>query len=175
MAENGANVRIRRLRKRPFSNLALLNGEAGNDGFGGGPNQSIVLAETYEPLTGGRELFRQAERASGAPLARALRQAGSPPVTYDRCYSPGTDFLLGRRSAVVSRTGAELTSNYVLRYGEVLKRRGEWTLVDTLPVSRDDAAAARVIVVARGGTRQPPAGTRIFEDRRFAAWLRPIH
>jgi len=126
-------------------------------------------------VTGGRELFRQAERASGAPLARALRQAGSPPVTYDRCYSPGTDFLLGRRSAVVSRTGAELTSNYVLRYGEVLKRRGEWTLVDTLPVSRDDAAAARVIVVARGGTRQPPAGTRIFEDRRFAAWLRPIH
>jgi len=58
--------------------------------------------------------------ASGAPLARAVEAAGGGRLRYERCYSPGTDYLLGRGSTLVSERGEETTSNYQLRYRETL-------------------------------------------------------
>jgi 4-amino-4-deoxy-L-arabinose transferase-like glycosyltransferase len=120
-------------------------------------------------LIGSGRLREQADASSGAPLARALRAAGAGAVRYEDCYSPGTDFLLGRRSVVVSATGEPLTSNYVVRYRNTLRQRGLWTLVDSPSV----APPADAIVRA---TRRPgpaPEGFReVFRDARFIAWRR---
>jgi len=75
---------------------------------------------------------------------------------------------------VVSATGAELTSNYVLRYRDTLRRRGEWTLVDSVAA----APAAGVIVRPHAGwpaANDRVPGPRIFDSPRFTAWLRPTH
>ena len=116
------------------------------------------------------ELQREASASSGEGLAHALRSAGATTVRYEDCYSPGTDFLLGRRSTVVSATGHPLTSNYAVRYRESLRQRGLWTLIDT--PSAAPSAQAIVRESAHAGT--PPAGAReVFRDKRFIAWLLP--
>jgi hypothetical protein len=111
-------------------------------------------------------------------------------VIYKECYSPGTDFLLGRDSRLVSKDGRETTSNYIERYRETLKRRGQWRAADSLP---PDTAA--IVVgeppprpgevplkshVLPGGKvvyevpkrilRTPWPYWRIYSDRRFTAW-----
>ncbi|MCE9627376.1 MAG: glycosyltransferase family 39 protein [Candidatus Eisenbacteria bacterium] len=111
-----------------------------------------------------------AAHTSGEGLARAVQAAGAPALRYEDCYSPGTDFLLGRRSPVVSALGHPLTSNYAVRYRESLRERGLWTLLD----SPADAPPARIIVREPSHAGVPPAGAReIFRDARFIAWLLP--
>ena len=70
--------------------------------------------------------FSSLKLESGAPLADAIRQSGAGPVLYERCYSPGTDFLLGRASQLISERGEETTSNYIVRYRSTLMARGLW-------------------------------------------------
>src|SRR5262249_57340164 len=104
--------------------------------------------------------------------AHALRAAGATAVRYEACYSPGTDFLLQRRSVVVSATGDPLTSNYAVRYRNVLRRRGLWPLVDSAALA--PPADAIVRATARAGVA--PAGFReLYRDARFTAWYRPTH
>jgi 4-amino-4-deoxy-L-arabinose transferase-like glycosyltransferase len=120
-------------------------------------------------LIGSGPLRDRATAASGAPLARALRAAAVATVRYEDCYSPGTDFLLGRRSVVVSATGEPLTSNYAVRYRDALRQRGLWTLVDSSSV----APPADAIVRATGRPGAAPEGFReVFRDARFIAWRR---
>lgn len=119
---------------------------------------------------GGMPLGEFASESSGARLARALRALpGSPSIVYESCYSPGTDFLLGRNGLVVSALGHEITSNYVVRYRTSLRERGLWTLADSLP-----RAGADVIVrERRSGEAPAPAGYEAcFRDDRFVAWRR---
>lgn len=132
---------------------------------------AAVLAFTPLVLVGGvGPLTRLAGRTSGEGLARAIRAAGSPPVRYEDCYSPGTDFRLGRTSPVVSALGHPLTSNYAVRYRESLRARGLWTLVDPSA----PAPAARIVVREPSRETVPPPGARpIFRDDRFIAWLLP--
>jgi 4-amino-4-deoxy-L-arabinose transferase-like glycosyltransferase len=112
-------------------------------------------------------LKREAQASSGAALARALEAANARSVRYEDCYSPGTDYLLARPSTVVSATGHPLTSNYAVRYRDSLRRRGLWTLVDSLTLA--PAADAIVREVRHAGVA--PAGHReIFRDTRFIAW-----
>ena len=120
-------------------------------------------------LLGAAQLRDQANATSGAPLARALRTAGATTTRYEDCYSPGTDFLLGQRSVVVSTTGEPLTSNYALRYRDALRQRGLWTLVDSSAV----APPADAIVRATAHAGAAPEGFReVFRDPRFTAWRR---
>jgi hypothetical protein len=135
------------------------------------PRWAFVAMLLFTPLVlggGYGALEREAAASSGEGLARALQAAGATTVRYEDCYSPGTDYLLGVRSTVVSATGHPLTSNYAVRYRDSLRQRGLWTLVDTpsaAPVTR-----AIVRETAHAGT--PPAGAReLFRDHRFTAWL----
>ena len=121
----------------------------------------LVIALAWAPLQ------REARARSGAPLARALAANRVASVRYEDCYSPGTDFLLGRSSTVVSESGHPLTSNYAVRYRDALRRRGEWTLVDSPAL----APPADAIVRERSHAGAPPAGSHeIFRDSRFIAW-----
>jgi hypothetical protein len=106
----------------------------------------LVLVAGYGPIR------QQAARTSGVGLAQAIRAAGSPPYRFEDCYSPGTDYLLGRRSPVVSASGHPLTSNYVVRYRDVLRARGLWTLVD----SSAAAPPARIVVRETRRAGDPP-------------------
>lgn len=139
------------------------------------PMWAFAAMLAFTPLTltlGFSPLHREAVRVSGAPLARVLREAGASSVRYEDCYSPGTDYLLGTRSTVVSATGVPLTSNYAVRYRDILRQRGSWTLVDSAAVA--PPADAIVRETARAGTA--PEGYReIFRDTRFTAWHRPTH
>lgn len=132
---------------------------------------AAMLAFTPLVLIGGWGALRTTAAAtSGEGLARAVRAAGSPALRYEDCYSPGTDFLLGRRSPVVSALGHPLTSNYAVRYRESLRQRGLWTLVDS-PAA---APPARIVVRESSRPGVPPPGAReIFRDARFIAWLLP--
>ncbi|MEY4374780.1 MAG: hypothetical protein RL760_947 [Candidatus Eisenbacteria bacterium] len=132
---------------------------------------AAVLAFTPLVLVGGVvPLSRLAGRTSGEGLARAIREAGSPAVRYEDCYSPGTDFRLGRTSPVVSALGHPLTSNYAVRYRDSLRARGLWTLVD----SSAAAPPARIVVREPSRAGDPPPGARLlFRDGRFIAWLLP--
>jgi len=110
---------------------------------------------------------RYMQQHSGAALAAAIEASGGGAVRYEDCYSPGTDFLRGRTSAVVSADGSPLTSNYIVRYRELLTQRGQWRLHAT-PAA---APPADVIVRAAKNPTPPPAGGRlIFSDARFHAW-----
>jgi hypothetical protein len=120
-------------------------------------------------VLGAGRLREQAAAASGAPLAHALRAAAVNTVRYEDCYSPGTDFLLGRRSVVVSATGEPLTSNYAVRYRDALRQRGLWTLVDSPSVA--PPADAIVRAARRPGTA-PDGFREVFRDARFIAWRR---
>ena len=126
----------------------------------------------FTPLliaVGHGRLRDEAEASSGQGLANAISASGAGTIRYEDCYSPGTDFLLGRPSTVVSARGTPLTSNYAIRYRDALKSRGLWTLVD----DASDASVAEVIVRERRREGVAPAGHReIFRDKRFVAWRR---
>lgn len=116
-------------------------------------------------LVGGAPwLARWAAGQSGAALAGEITRRGGGTVVYEDCYSPGTDYLLGRTSGVVSRSGDVLTSNYVLRYRETLKARGQWRLDDSL------AAAPPADVIVRPARRVADAAPG-WSDARFAAFF----
>ncbi|HEV7433224.1 MAG TPA: hypothetical protein VGN77_09275, partial [Steroidobacteraceae bacterium] len=104
---------------------------------------------------------------SGAALAGAIRASGGGSVLYEGCYAPGADFLLNRSSAVASDNGAPLTSNYILRYRDLLQKRGQWRLFAT---SADAPAADVVVRWTRRTDGAPAGGTRFFQDPRFTAW-----
>ena len=118
---------------------------------------------------GSGRLLDLAHASSGQRLAHAISASGARSIRYEDCYSPGTDFLLGTPSTVVSARGTPLTSNYAIRYRESLQARGLWTLVD----DASSAPGADVIVRERRREGVAPAGHReIFRDRRFVAWRR---
>jgi 4-amino-4-deoxy-L-arabinose transferase-like glycosyltransferase len=105
---------------------------------------------------------------SGAALARAIASRGPGGVRYERCYSPGTDYLLGRRSSLVSPRGAETTSNYQLRYRDSLIARGQWTALEAPPPGDP---AVFVVRPRREASAPPPeGGTEFFRDGRFVAY-----
>lgn len=138
------------------------------------PSLTFATGLAFLPLTlliGGPALVRSAANESGAPLARAIEMvAPGASVRYEFCYSPGTDFLLGRVSELVSLTGGETTSNYQLRYRELLRALGQWRALDVAP----EVTAPMVIVrPARGGSAAAPAGIEFFRDRRFVAYRVP--
>jgi hypothetical protein len=123
----------------------------------------VVLVAAHAPLAA------RAAADSGAPLARALAAAGAVTVRYEGCYSSGTDFLRGRTGTVVSADGVPLTSNYVIRYRDTLRRRGQWTLLDP----GDAAPAADAIVRDTRHAGVPPPGcVQVFRSPRFTAWRR---
>ena len=130
----------------------------------------LLISLLFAPamlVVGSPWLHAYARQHSGAALASAIRDSGGGAVLYEDCYAPGADFLLDRNSAVVSATGAPLTSNYVLRYRYLLQQRGQWRLYATAA----DAPAADVVVRSTRHTGEPPAGgTKIFADARFTAW-----
>jgi hypothetical protein len=128
----------------------------------------LVLTPLLIAFGSGR-LRELAHDSSGERLANAISRSGARSIRYEDCYSPGTDFLLGTPSTVVSARGTPLTSNYAIRYRESLKARGLWTLVD----SAGQAPVAEVIVRERRREGAAPAGHReIFRDKRFVAWRR---
>jgi 4-amino-4-deoxy-L-arabinose transferase-like glycosyltransferase len=119
-------------------------------------------------ILGSGSLRAYALGQSGTPLARAIIAAGGGAVRYEDCYSPGTDFILGRGSAVVSATGVVTTSTYQQRYREILEARGQWTPLPAAP--RPDSAD--VIVRSASAPDAPGAATAIFRDSRFVATRR---
>ena len=130
----------------------------------------LLVALVFTPLLlvgGAPWLNDYVQRHSGAALAGAIRASGGGAVRYEDCYSPGTDFLLDRGSSLVSATSAPLTSNYILRYRDTLRLRGQWPLYATAA----DAPAAAIIVRATKNAAVPPEGGQlIFRDARFTAW-----
>jgi uncharacterized membrane protein len=131
---------------------------------------ALLLSLLFAPamlVVGSPWLRAYARQHSGAALASAIRESGGGRIMYEGCYAPGTDFLLDRNSAVVAATGSQLTSNYVLRYRDLLQQRGQWRLYATAA----DAPAADIVVRSAHRTDEPPPGaTIIFEDARFTAW-----
>ena len=121
----------------------------------------VVLFAAAGPLLG------YAASASGAPLARAI-EAAAPTATvrYESCYSPGTDFLLGRTGTIVSIDGHELTSEYQMRYRGTLVRRGQWTPLSATPVGGADV----VVRPATPDTTTPAESIEFHRDRRFVAF-----
>lgn len=121
-------------------------------------------------LAGGPALIGFARRESGQPLAEAIRaRAEAGAIRYERCYSPGTDYLLGRDSDVVSELGHEIRSTYQIRYRETLAARGLWTPLSSAP----EGGHPPFLVRRSKGEPMWPAGYReFFRDRRFAAAAR---
>jgi len=115
-------------------------------------------------------IVRYAAGQSGEPLAAAIERAGATTVLYDNCYSPGSDFRLGRVSEVVSKGGHVLTSNYVVRYRDSLEARGQWRLYHS-----EQAAPPTDVVVLPARRRAEGVrrwGEPFFSDTRFAAFRR---
>lgn len=135
-----------------------------------------ILMTPMALLLGRAALLDYARSQSGEPLARAIASAGDGPVRYEACYSPGSDYLLGRRSTLVSADGSETTSNYQLRYRHSLIARGIWTPIasavdDSAPVAAGEPVTVRVRPANVAG---PPASAWnvCFRDRRFVAYRR---
>jgi hypothetical protein len=130
----------------------------------------MLLALLITPLTltvGSPWLNDYVQVHSGAGLAGAIRASGGGSVLYEGCYAPGADFLLDRSSAVASDNGAPLTSNYILRYGDLLRQRGQWGLFATAA----DAPVVDIVVRSSRRVDAPPrGGKKFFEDPRFTAW-----
>jgi 4-amino-4-deoxy-L-arabinose transferase-like glycosyltransferase len=130
----------------------------------------LLLSLLITPLilvAGSPWLTRYAQSHSGDALASAIRARGGGSVLYEGCYAPGTDFLLNRGSAIASDNGAPLTSNYILRYRDLLRHRGQWRLYATAA----DAPAVDIVVRSTRRTGAPPAGgSKFFEDPRYTAW-----
>jgi hypothetical protein len=131
-----------------------------------------IAAFSFMPILlvlGGPVLKGYASSQSGEPLARAIASHDlQGRVRFEHCYSPGTDFVLGRRSQLVSREGFETTSNYQARYRASLERRGEWTPLET--VSPLDSTMA---VVRSSREAETPAhpGQELYRDGRFTAYV----
>jgi hypothetical protein len=123
----------------------------------------LLLATVATPT-----LLRHAREHSGAALAAAIRDRDpAAAIRYERCYSPGTDYLLGRRSAIVSEAGHEVRSSYQIRYRETLIARGLWTLL----AAADTSHVADVVVRRARDPEPAPAGTtEFFRDARFVAF-----
>ena len=135
---------------------------------------AFVAMLVFTPLVlvvGRPALLDYARSQSGAGLAEAVVAAGGGPVRFEACYSPGTDYLLGRRGALVDVSGAETTSNYQLRYRDALIARGLW-----IPIAAADIAAVdtATVVVRSAKLDDPvPDGWReIHRDIRFVAYRR---
>lgn len=148
----------------------------------GRPERAFIGILLFTPVVlfaAGEPLLRYAASQSGEPLARAIT-ATAPGgfVRYEWCYSPGTDFRLGRRSALVSRRGDETTSTYQARYRATLVERGQWTPLAAAPDS--DRVDVIVQPASRGapggagpaGAVPPPGYMEFFRDGRFAAFVR---
>ncbi|MCC6349846.1 MAG: glycosyltransferase family 39 protein [Candidatus Eisenbacteria bacterium] len=133
----------------------------------------LLAGLLFAPLlltAGSPWLVRYARQESGEPMAEAIARTGAGTVLYDNCYSPGSDFRLGRVSEVVSEGGHVLTSNYVVRYRDSLEARGQWRFHSSL-----EAAPATDVVVLPARARdagQQRWGEPLFENRRFAAFRR---
>lgn len=152
--------------------LAWWSAECWRERAGGLP-RPLLAGLLLGPLlltAGSPWIVRYATSQSGEPLAEAIERIGARTVLYDNCYSPGSDFRLGRLSGVVSGGGHELTSNYVVRYRDRLEARGLWR-----PFASEAAAPAADVVVlparrlAEGERRW---GTPFFSNSRFAAFRR---
>ncbi len=112
-------------------------------------------------------LHAAAERESSEPLARAIAASGAASVRYERCYSPGADYLLDRRGALVAAKADQTTSVYQSRYREVLRARGHWTPVEVAP----PPAPGEVLVRPVPDDRElPPGAEAIHRGRRFTAY-----
>jgi 4-amino-4-deoxy-L-arabinose transferase-like glycosyltransferase len=139
----------------------------------GRPERAFIGILLFTPVVlfaAGEPLLRHAASQSGEPLAGAIA-ATSPGgfVRYESCYSPGTDFRLGRRSALVSALGYETTSTYQVRYRAALVARGQWTPLAAAPDSdRVDVVVRRT----RPEAVAPPGTMEFFRDGRFVAYVR---
>jgi 4-amino-4-deoxy-L-arabinose transferase-like glycosyltransferase len=121
-------------------------------------------------LAGMPSLVGYAREHSGAALARAIHEVSpDAAVRYERCYSPGTQYLLGRPSEVVSESGRELRSSYQIRYRDTLVARGQWVL---LASPRPGSAPDVVVRSARDPETLPIGYTEFFRDARYAAFRR---
>jgi hypothetical protein len=139
----------------------------------GRPDRAFIGILLFTPVllfAAGEPLLRYAESQSGEPLARAIATiAPGGFVRYQWCYSPGTDFRLGRRSALVSERSDETTSPYQVRSRTTLVARGLWTPLAAAPDSD------RVDVIVQPASRDavpPPEYMEFFRDSRFAAFVR---
>jgi 4-amino-4-deoxy-L-arabinose transferase-like glycosyltransferase len=115
-------------------------------------------------------LLRYARAHSGAGLAHAIRAAApGAPIRYERCYSAGTQYLLGRSAEVVSESGRELRSSYQIRYRDTLIARGQWT-----PLANPSARPLPEIVVRSARDPEPAPGgcSEFFRDARYVAYRR---
>jgi 4-amino-4-deoxy-L-arabinose transferase-like glycosyltransferase len=139
----------------------------------GNPDRAFIGILLFTPillLAAGGPLLEYAASQSGEALAGAIAvTARGGTVHYVGCYSPGTDYRLGRRSELVSPTGHETTSNYQVRYRATLQSRGQWTPLAAEP---DTGRAAVVVLPVRRGTEGPPGYMEFFRDGRFAAFVR---
>jgi len=131
-------------------------------------NVAWIACFSFTPilLVSAAPLFQAyASSQSGEPLARAVGARGK--VRFEFCYSSGVDFMLGRRSELVSLTGFETTSNYQARYRETLRRRGEWT-----PHASVTEVDSTLVVVRPSGDKNARAHPwrEIFRDQRFVAY-----
>ena len=136
---------------------------------------AVVLVTPLALVIGRPALLAYARSQSGAPLAEAIQRTGGGPVRYEACYSPGTDYLLGRRGDLIDVGGEATTSNYQLRYRETLRARGLWTPHEGPAPAADAAADDRATVRVRAASRAdaPPAGWReVHRDPRFVAYRR---
>ena len=116
-------------------------------------------------VSGHPVLVAYASSQSGEALGRAILDVKPHArVVYDHCYSPGTDFVLGRTSNLVSQRGYETTSNYQIRYRATLLASGRWNALDHVPTS------AEVVVCPRRDRARAPGMIEFYRDTRFAAW-----
>jgi 4-amino-4-deoxy-L-arabinose transferase-like glycosyltransferase len=151
----------------PLAWYAAMMWSDGNPGRIRRAGLAAVLA--FTPLLAAAAIarLRTMPAPTGAPLARSIAAAGGGRVRYEDCYSPGTDFLLGQTSTIVSRDGRETTSNYQSRYRATLALRGMWKVLGR-PPDHDDA---RFVVRLAGFSAPPPAGaTELHRDRVFTAY-----
>ncbi len=138
----------------------------------GNPDRAFIGILLFTPvllLAAGKPLLEYAAAQSGEALANSIAvMAPAGTVRYVGCYSPGTDFRLGRRGELVSTTGHETTSNYQVRYRETLRARGQWTPLDAEP---DSGRVPVVVWPARPASDGPPGTMPFFRDGRFAAFV----
>jgi hypothetical protein len=139
----------------------------------GNPERAFLGILLFTPillLAAGRPLLEYAASQSGESLAAAITAtAPGGTVRYVGCYSPGTDFRLGRRGELVSESGHETTSNYQVRYRETLRSRGQWTPLAAAP---DSGRVAVVVLPAHRADTGVPGYMEFFRDERFAAFVR---
>ena len=168
-----AAVRLGRLRGEDHRRLLRLRRAAL---AGRGPRPPRARLHRHAPLHP-RGALRRGRAAAAlrrlavgrAAGARHRRHGARRPRALPRCYSPGTDYRLGRRSALVSERGDETTSTYQVRYRATLVARGQWTPLAAAP---DSGRVDVIVQPARGGPGPPPDYMEFFRDDRFVAYVR---